>query len=222
VTTTERRYDMLADAGPRGAEPDTPLDAVFEAVADPRCRSLLERLVEAADGGCVETAVEDLAEDADIDVDCLHHAVLPKLDGRGFLDYDSENGAVCYRPDARLEAVLDSTDELDDVAEIGLDSLFDALGNFRRRCTLAALLAHGDLPLADLADEVTVEERGRPLSSVDADTVLEVYLSLYHTHVPKLSDAGLVAYDQQRDLVALTDAGRALESAVRSLCSPTE
>jgi DNA-binding transcriptional ArsR family regulator len=140
VTTTERRYDMLADAGPQGAEPGAPLDAVFDAVADARCRRLLERLVEYADGDGVETDVADLA--ADIGVDCLHHAVLPKLDDAAFLDYDAE-------------------------------------------------------------------------------TVMEVYLSLYHTHVPKLSDAGLVASDQQRDLVALTDAGRGLEPAVRSLCSPT-
>jgi len=219
VTTTERRYDMLADAGPQGAEPGAPLDAVFDAVADARCRRLLERLAERADGDGVETGVADLAADAG--VDCLHHAVLPKLDDAGFLDYDAENGTVSYRSDARLEAVLAATDELGDHAEVGLDALLDALGDFRRRCTLAALLSHGDLPLADLADEVTVEERGRPLTSVDAETVLEVYLSLYHTHVPKLSDAGLVAYDQQRDVVALTDAGRGLEPAVRSLCSPT-
>ncbi|WP_209019637.1 DUF7344 domain-containing protein [Halorussus marinus] len=220
MTTIERRYDMLADAGPRGAEPDAPTDAVFDAVADARCRSLLDHLAERADGERIETAVADLADE--VDVDCLHHAVLPKLDDAGFLDYDAESRTVSYRSEPRLEAVLAATDDLDELAEVGLDALLDALGDFRRRCVLAALLSHADLPLADLADEVTVEERGRPLSSVDAQTVLEVYLSLYHTHVPKLSDAGLVAYDQQRDLVALTDAGRELEPAVRSLCSSIE
>lgn len=215
MTTTERRYDMLADAGTQGAERAASLDAVFDAVADARCRALLERLAD-ADGAAT---VEDLAG-GDVGRDSLHHALLPKLDDAGFLDYDADRGAVSYRPDDRLEAVLSAVDA--DDLPVDPSALFDALGAFRRRCALAALLTHGDLSLADLADEVTVAERERPLSAVDAQTVLEVYLSLYHTHVPKLSDAGLVAYDQETDFVALTEDGRELEPALRSLCDPGE
>jgi hypothetical protein len=100
---------------------------------------------------------------------------------------------------------------------LALDSLFELLAAFRRRTAYRTLLRHESMSLPDLADEVAVTERGQPLTEIAADAVLQVYLSLYHTHVPKLAAAGLVAYDQESDYVALTDAGRELESPVRDL-----
>lgn len=226
MTTTERRYEMLTDTGPHSPERDAPLDAVFGAVADARCRALLEHLA-ASDEESV--ALEDLAASLAEGSDGgrlaarLHHRLLPKLADAGFLDYDADAERVRYRSDERLEAVLATVDrELGDRPPVAPDALFGALADFRRRNALTTLLAHGELPLPDLADEVTVAERDRPLSDVDPETVLDVYLSLYHTHVPKLADAGLVAYDQERDFVSLTDAGRALDGAVRALCDPGE
>jgi hypothetical protein len=35
--------------------------------------------------------------------------------------------------------------------------------------------------------------------------VKQTYLSLYHNHLPKLSSAGVVQYDQDQDMVQLTD-----------------
>lgn len=60
------------------------------------------------------------------------------------------------------------------------------------------------MTLADLADEVAEREAGASLSAVSAEEVLEVYLSLYHSHVPKLVEARMVEYSQERDLVALS------------------
>ncbi|MFC7166980.1 DUF7344 domain-containing protein [Halospeciosus flavus] len=72
----------------------------------------------------------------------------------------------------------------------------------RRRHALAVLRSYGALTLADLADEVAVREHGCPLPAIDPETVLDVYLSLYHDHVPALVNADAAVYDQERDLVA--------------------
>jgi len=85
-----------------------------------------------------------------------------------------------------------------------LDAMFGALSNSRRREALRCLGEYDEpLALADLADEVAVAERGGPITDIRAEVVKRVYVSLYHTHVPKLEDAGLVRYDQERDIVAL-------------------
>lgn len=85
-----------------------------------------------------------------------------------------------------------------------LDATFDVLSNRRRREALRCLAAHDEpMALADLADEVAVAERGGPITDIPAEAVKRVYVSLYHTHVPNLENAGFVRYDQERDLVAL-------------------
>ncbi|WP_202935048.1 DUF7344 domain-containing protein [Halorussus amylolyticus] len=228
---TERHFDTLADATRSGAEGGGRLDTVFAAAADRDCRVLLRSLVRNPDdevavatlADCIESAGRDSDRDADQIAARLHHTVLPKLDDTGFLDYDSDCETVRYRSDATLETVLATVEsDLDDAGDgadppFSVTGLFDALADQRRRHALVTMLAHGDLPLPDLADEVAVAERDVPLSDIDPETVLEVYLSLYHTHVPKLADVGLATYDQERDFVALTDAGSSLEPTLRSL-----
>lgn len=83
---------------------------------------------------------------------------------------------------------------------------FDVLGHHRRRYALQCLREYENpMALADLADEVAVREYDAPLPEIDAETVKEVYVSLYHAHIPKLADADHVLYYQGRDSVALTD-----------------
>lgn len=67
------------------------------------------------------------------------------------------------------------------------------------------------MPLADLADEVAVREADAPLPEVPAEDVRDVYMMLYHNHVPRLENHGLVRYDQDRDMVALTERANELE-----------
>ena len=84
------------------------------------------------------------------------------------------------------------------------DVLFSVLADARRRCTLYCLSSYGSpMSLPDVADEVVCWERNADLSEVPPETVKRVYMSLYHTHVPLLVDAGLVAYDQETDSLAL-------------------
>ena len=96
------------------------------------------------------------------------------------------------------------------------DGVIRLLADERRRHALRCLLEHDALPLADLADEVAVRERGEPIGEIPAEDVKDVYMSLYHSHVPKLAEANVVAYDQDTDAVALDEhadlAGRYLDA----------
>lgn len=89
---------------------------------------------------------------------------------------------------------------------LSTDTAFELLAHHRRRRLLRCLREY-DTPitLADLADEVAIREHDASLADIPAETVKRVYLSLYHRHVPKLEDAGIVTYSQQRDAVAVTD-----------------
>ncbi|WP_207589363.1 DUF7344 domain-containing protein [Halomontanus rarus] len=86
-----------------------------------------------------------------------------------------------------------------------LDAVFSILDTRRRRTTLAVLADHRKtLSLADLADEVAVREHDTTITNLSPTVVDEISRSLYHNHVPVLADAGLVAYDRERDLVTAT------------------
>lgn len=224
MTTTR---DTTVDARPHSPERDTTLDAAFDALANRQCRVLLKHL---ADGDDDAIVVADLAAElADDEVDetrlrtRLHHNVLPKLAHAGLVDYDADRGLVQYRPDSRYDGVAETLASFDSGdPPLALDALCDLLANFRRRRALLTLLSHEALSLPDLADEVAVAEFDETLPEIDADDVLQIYLSLYHTHVPKLADADLVCYDQSDDYLTLTETGRAVESAVRRLCDSTD
>lgn len=227
MTTTDSRQDTT-DAHPYSPERDARLDATFDALENRNCRALLRHLAE-ADGPLAADELADRLADGDGPREerglraRLHHNYLPKLDDAELVDYDADRGLVSDRDDGRfadLAPTLESFESAD--RPVSLDALFDLLAAFRRREALVTLLTHEALSLPDLADEVAVAERGEPLTRIDADDVLEVYLSLYHTHVPKLAGEGLVEYDQDDDYVALTDAARELEPTVRSLCSPAD
>lgn len=236
MRTTDSRHDATAETRPHSPERAASLDASLDALADPRCRSLLGFLADAEDDAVAETELaarlararrsdekrsDASASDPDPSNLCadLHHAVLPKLDDADLLDYDADSGLVSRRPDAAFESICSAIEayEREHADALALDALCDLLSSYRRRNAYRILVRHGDLSLPDLADEVAVAECGRPLSEVDPDHVLQIYLSLYHTHVPKLGEAGLVAYDQDGDHVALTETGRELESPARRL-----
>lgn len=107
-----------------------------------------------------------------------------------------------------VQTVLDWLDEHDDrddrdASTEALDDAFALLADQRRRLLLTVMRTYGEeLTLPDAAEEVAVRETGRKVTNIPAERVREVYLSLYHDHLPRLVDAGLLEYDQERDLVA--------------------
>jgi len=102
-----------------------------------------------------------------------------------------------------------------------LGELFFALSHVERRRALQCLWNHGtELTLADVAEEVTAREAKTSIQNTDPETVTRTYLSLYHSHIPRLEEAGLVAYDQENDLVVATSDRDDVRSSIDSFLDP--
>ncbi|SDQ32525.1 DUF7344 domain-containing protein [Natronobacterium texcoconense] len=90
-----------------------------------------------------------------------------------------------------------------DVPTETVDQAFDVLASERRRLFLNVMRCYGEsITLPDAAEEVAVRETGDSVQELSAEHVADVYISLYHDHLPRLVGTGLVEYDQERDLVS--------------------
>lgn len=102
------------------------------------------------------------------------------------------------------------------------DELLLALAHSRRRWALYSLYeSDGTLTLWDVAAAVAEAETGTPRSALASKEIEQVQLSLYHCHVPKLADVGLVELDDS-EFVVLTDLGLRLEPRLREFVAPGE
>lgn len=122
------------------------------------------------------------------------------------------------RPESqRTETTVDVTDTTND-SEM-LDGLHHVLRNRRRRDVLRCLrTAETPMAVADLADELVRRETDASPPAVQ-DVREEIYLSLYHYHLPKLADADLVSFDSDRKLASLREDA---EDLPRNLVRPSE
>ncbi|WP_139173497.1 DUF7344 domain-containing protein [Natrialba sp. SSL1] len=89
---------------------------------------------------------------------------------------------------------------------LSVDQAVTLLRDPHRRLVLAHLADHERrLTVNDLAKASI--DRGYEASILDVPsrTITSVFISLQHTHLPKLADAGLIDYDSARGLVTPTD-----------------
>lgn len=101
------------------------------------------------------------------------------------------------------------------VSTPSLDSMFAALADSRRRYVMAVMGQRGGPTVVDeLARAIARTEHDVVAGELPAATVRSVALALYHVHVPTLSAAGLLAYDDAARTVAPTDRGRRFEPVV--------
>lgn len=95
-------------------------------------------------------------------------------------------------------------DESDGATERSRDEVFEVLAHRRRRYALRALrTAGGMLALADLAMEVARAEAEEEGTSYSSDRARRIRITLYHNHVPKMADADIVEFDEERNVVRL-------------------
>lgn len=79
--------------------------------------------------------------------------------------------------------------------ELPESDVFVLLSKRRRRLTLQVLQESGvPITIAELAKQVAERERG----SCTADDLRAIHIALYHNHLPRLEDADVVVYDQER------------------------
>lgn len=75
------------------------------------------------------------------------------------------------------------------------------LGNPRRRRILEVLTDHGETTLRALTTRVTALERGVPPDAVTERQRREVAISLYHLHLPKLAEIGLLTVEEEMERI---------------------
>lgn len=94
-----------------------------------------------------------------------------------------------------------------DAEPSGRDELRAALAEHGRRHVLRCLRsAETPMALADLTDEL-VRRVGDASPTGVQDERERIYALLYHLHLPKLADGGLVSFDPDRKLVDLREDG---------------
>jgi hypothetical protein len=111
------------------------------------------------------------------------------------------------RDDATDEAADDAADEeTASSAPFSQEVVFEMLSNSRRRYVVHYLLdADRETELRDLARAVAAWENDKDPDDVTSQERRRVYNALQQAHLPKMDDAGLVAFDASRGTVAAAD-----------------
>jgi hypothetical protein len=212
MTSDIHSIDVLGLADPPQSviPSSTSLDQLYTVLADGRRRRLLDHLAR-VDGTSFEGLVDAFTAEyptRERFSNQLYHVHLPKLAAADLVSTDDER--VRFDPPDGFDRFYDyvvAHSAPDGSESHPADEGFDLLANARRRGLLNLLDEHHEISLPDVADEVAIEEQGTTIVDITPNVVLDVYLSLYHDHVPRLVEAGLVEYDQERDLVALRTTG---------------
>ena len=108
--------------------------------------------------------------------------------------------------DTSLPDEIASVANSDEEQRLSKDVIFELLKNRRRREVLAYLLeAEETVTLGELAEQIAAWENDTEVSALSSDQRKRVYVALYQTHLPKMDDAGIIEYDQDRGLISLSD-----------------
>ncbi|WP_248903836.1 DUF7344 domain-containing protein [Halocatena marina] len=99
-------------------------------------------------------------------------------------------------PPASAEEITPPTLERDDV--------FHLLQNQRRRSVLRYLFENPAIDSVEMrvvTEQVAAWENNTTVTKLTSNARQRVYIALYQSHLPKLDDAGVIAYDQNRGTI---------------------
>lgn len=86
------------------------------------------------------------------------------------------------------------------------DALYGALSQKRRRYALHYLKQRGDrVTVQDLAGQVAAWENRKEVEELTSQERKRVYIALYQSHLSTMDEEGLVDYDDDEGMVALSD-----------------
>ena len=89
-----------------------------------------------------------------------------------------------------------------DPAVLELDHVFSVLSHPRRRYLMYALAENPEWTLTELATKLASWEDGIDETAVDPHRRDQMYVSLYHAHVPKLVTEGVIDFDAESETIA--------------------
>ncbi|WP_210424076.1 DUF7344 domain-containing protein [Halorussus ruber] len=122
---------------------------------------------------------------------------------------DQQDTAVAAE---EVSDIVESEDEEEVQQKLSRDLVFDVLKNRRRRYALHYLRRADDtVQLSELAEQVAAWENDIEVEAISAAERKRVYTALYQSHLPKLDDAGIVEYNQNRGIVKLSGAAEQLD-----------
>lgn len=85
-----------------------------------------------------------------------------------------------------------------------LTQMFDILRNERRRYALRHLLDAGETSIGEVAEHIAAAETDKSTDNISSGERKARYVTLYQCHLPKLSMAGVVDYDERAGTVGPT------------------
>ena len=85
-----------------------------------------------------------------------------------------------------------------------LDLTFEILKNSRRRETLRYLNSNGgETTLSEVAEHIAALENDTTVRAITSTQRKRVYVGLYQCHLPKMDDADVIEFDQNRGTIAI-------------------
>jgi len=125
------------------------------------------------------------------------------------------------KPDSDEELISDASASPDtqlpprDILDI--EPVYEALGHSRRRYLCYTLLEDTEWSLTDLATKIAAWENDVPEHAVTEDQREEVYVSLYHAHVPKLVDEGVITFDDVTETITTAEHAQQVLTALEGI-----
>lgn len=90
-------------------------------------------------------------------------------------------------------------------ARLTRSAIFDMLSNARRRYVLLHLQQQSTASIRELSRELAAWENDVDATAVSSKQRKRVYTALHQTHLPRLDEYGVVAYDRDRGEVRATE-----------------
>lgn len=98
-----------------------------------------------------------------------------------------------------------------------IDHVYEALSHPWRRYLCYTLHEANEWSLTDLATKTAAWEHKIPEHEVTDRQREQVYISLYHVHVPKLVDEGVILFDEATEMIAAADHADQVLSALNGI-----
>ncbi|MFC3957398.1 DUF7344 domain-containing protein [Halovivax cerinus] len=134
----------------------------------------------------------------------LRHSHLPALASRSLVEWDRADERVALADDVATTQVRT---RLQSVPPTGYARHLRTLSHPRRRLVVDVFAREGSpLSVPQLCRRIAAREVDPSGSAPSASTVDRIRISLVHSHLPALSTAGIVTYDDTSGTVAPSDA----------------
>lgn len=89
---------------------------------------------------------------------------------------------------------------------VPVETIYSLGADTQRRALIRVLARHDrELTLNDVTKEIVTRQIDGDIMDVPGETVVRVANALYHNHIPRLADAGIVRFNPARKLVEPTE-----------------